>query len=81
MPWPGRSGGVDQPSALFQTFAIIHTMTSGGPAARHRDSGVQGVPRTAKASTSAAQSVILMLIAIAPTLLQYRYVERRGQYQ
>jgi sn-glycerol 3-phosphate transport system permease protein len=30
---------------------------------------------------SAAQSVILMLIVIALTVLQFRYVERRVQYQ
>jgi ABC-type sugar transport system permease subunit len=30
---------------------------------------------------SSAQSVILMLLVIALTVLQFRYVERRGQYQ
>ena len=30
---------------------------------------------------SSAQSVILMLIVIALTVLQFRYVERRVQYQ
>jgi sn-glycerol 3-phosphate transport system permease protein len=30
---------------------------------------------------SAAQSVILMLIVIALTVLQFRYAERRVQYQ
>jgi sn-glycerol 3-phosphate transport system permease protein len=30
---------------------------------------------------SSAQSVILMLIVIALTVLQFRYIERRVQYQ
>ena len=34
-----------------------------------------------QASTSAAQSVILMLIVVALTVVQFRYVERRVQYQ
>jgi sn-glycerol 3-phosphate transport system permease protein len=70
--------------AFFETFAIIHAVTSGGPARAteilvykvYRD-GVEGLDL----GGSAAQSVILMLIVIALTVLQFRYVERRVQYQ
>jgi sn-glycerol 3-phosphate transport system permease protein len=70
--------------AFFETFAIIHAVTSGGPARAteilvykvYRD-GVEGLDL----GGSAAQSVILMLLVIALTVLQFRYVERRVQYQ
>ena len=70
--------------AFFETFAIIHAVTSGGPARAteilvykvFRD-GVEGLDL----GGSSAQSVILMLIVIALTVLQFRYVERRVQYQ
>jgi sn-glycerol 3-phosphate transport system permease protein len=70
--------------AFFETFAIIHAVTSGGPARAteilvykvFRD-GVEGLDL----GGSSAQSVILMVIVIALTVLQFRYVERRVQYQ
>ena len=70
--------------AFFETFAIIHAVTSGGPPCAteilvykvYRD-GVEGLDL----GGSSAQSVILMLIVIALTVLQFRYVERRVQYQ
>ena len=70
--------------AFFETFAIIHAVTSGGPARAtetlvfkvYRD-GVEGLDL----GGSSAQSVILMLIVIALTVLQFHYVERRVQYQ
>jgi sn-glycerol 3-phosphate transport system permease protein len=70
--------------AFFETFAIIHAVTSGGPARAteilvykvFRD-GVEGLDL----GGSSAQSVILMLIVIALTVIQFRYVERRVQYQ
>jgi ABC-type sugar transport system permease subunit len=54
----------------------------GRPRARHRDpgpyrDGVEGVDLR----NSSAQSVILMLLVIALTVLQFRYVERRAVYQ
>ncbi|MGH6903850.1 MAG: sn-glycerol-3-phosphate ABC transporter permease UgpA [Geminicoccaceae bacterium] len=69
--------------AFFETFAIIHAVTSGGPARAteilvykvFRD-GVEGLDL----GGSSAQSVILMAIVIALTVLQFRYVERRVQY-
>ena len=70
--------------AFFETFAIIHAVTSGGPARAteilvykvFRD-GVEGLDL----GGSAAQSVILMAIVVALTVAQFRYVERRVQYQ
>jgi sn-glycerol 3-phosphate transport system permease protein len=70
--------------AFFETFAIIHAVTSGGPARAtetlvfkvYRD-GVEGLDL----GGSSAQSVVLMLLVIALTVLQFRYVERRVQYQ
>ena len=68
--------------AFFDTFAIIDATTSGGPA-RHRDPGLQGLPDGFKArdiGSSAAQSVVLMLIVVALTVLQFRYVEKKVNY-
>jgi sn-glycerol 3-phosphate transport system permease protein len=70
--------------AFFETFAIIHAVTSGGPARAteilvykvFRD-GVEGLDL----GGSAAQSVVLMAIVLVLTVLQFRYVERRVQYQ
>lgn len=70
--------------AFFETFAIIHAVTQGGPARAteilvykvFRD-GFEGLDL----GSSAAQSVILMLIVISLTIIQFRYVERRVQYQ
>jgi sn-glycerol 3-phosphate transport system permease protein len=75
---------VDLVYAFFETFAIIHAVTSGGPARAteilvykvYRD-GVEGLDL----GGSSAQSAILMLIVIALTVLQFRYVARRVQYQ
>jgi len=69
--------------AFFETFAVIHATTSGGPANAteilvykvYRD-GFVGLDL----GGSAAQSVILMLIVITLTVIQFRYVERRVQY-
>ncbi|HEX6143799.1 MAG TPA: sn-glycerol-3-phosphate ABC transporter permease UgpA [Geminicoccaceae bacterium] len=69
--------------AFFETFAIIHAVTSGGPARAteilvykvYRD-GFEGLDL----GGSSAQSVVLMLIVIALTVVQFRYVERRVQY-
>ena len=70
--------------AFFETFAIIHAVTLGGPAGAteilvykvYKD-GFEGLDL----GGSSAQSVILMAIVIALTFIQFRYVERRVQYQ
>lgn len=69
--------------AFFETFAVIHATTSGGPANAteilvykvYRD-GFVGLDL----GSSAAQSVILMVIVITLTVIQFRYVERRVEY-
>jgi sn-glycerol 3-phosphate transport system permease protein len=70
--------------AFFETFGIIHAVTAGGPA-RATEILVYKVFRDGFIALdlggSAAQSVILMLIVITLTALQFRYVERRVQYQ
>ena len=69
--------------AFFDTFAIIHATTEGGPADatsilvfRVYNTGFIGQDYGA----SAAQSVILMGLVIAMTVIQFRYVERRVNY-
>ena len=70
--------------AFFDTFGIIHAVTSGGPA-RATEILVYKVFRDGFIALdlggSAAQSVILMLIVITLTALQFRYVERKVEYQ
>jgi sn-glycerol 3-phosphate transport system permease protein len=68
---------------FFETFGIIDAVTGGGPAGRtttlvykvYADGRLGG-----DLGGSAAQSVILMVIVIALTAIQFRYVERRVQY-
>jgi len=69
--------------AFFDTFGIIHAITKGGPAKATEvlvfkvyNDGFVGLDL----GGSAAQSVILMLIVIALTVVQFRYIERRVQY-
>jgi sn-glycerol 3-phosphate transport system permease protein len=68
---------------FFETFGIIDAVTGGGPAGRtttlvykvYADGRLGG-----DLGGSAAQSVILMVIVIALTAIQFRYVERKVQY-
>ncbi|ETW94631.1 MAG: glycerol-3-phosphate transporter permease [Candidatus Entotheonella factor] len=69
--------------AFFDTFGIIHSITSGGPAGATTtlvykvfNDGFIGL----NLGSSAAQSVILMAIVIALTVIQFRFVERRVHY-
>ncbi|MEM7057053.1 MAG: sn-glycerol-3-phosphate ABC transporter permease UgpA [Pseudomonadota bacterium] len=69
--------------AFFDTFAIIHATTSGGPADatsilvyKVYNTGFVGQDY----GGSAAQSVVLMGMVILMTVIQFRYVERRVQY-
>lgn len=69
--------------AFFETFAIIDASTQGGPG---KDTailvykvyydGFKGLDL----GGSAAQSVVLMAIVIALTVVQFRYVEKKVQY-
>jgi sn-glycerol 3-phosphate transport system permease protein len=68
---------------FFDTFGIIDAVTGGGPAGTtttlvykvYADGRLGG-----DLGGSAAQSVILMIIVIALTAVQFRYVERKVQY-
>ena len=68
---------------FFDTFGIIDAVTGGGPAGRtttlvykvYADGRLGG-----DLGGSAAQSVILMIIVIALTAVQFKFVERKVQY-
>lgn len=69
--------------AFFDTFGIIHAVTQGGPAGATNilvykvfNDGFIGLDL----GGSAAQSVVLMGIVIALTVVQFRYVERKVHY-
>ena len=69
--------------AFFGTFGIIDAITQGGPAQSTQilvykvyHDGV----KAADLGGSSAQSVILMAIVIALTVVQFRFIERKVQY-
>jgi sn-glycerol 3-phosphate transport system permease protein len=67
--------------AFFETFAIIHAVTEGGPA-RATEILVDKVYRDGEGlGGSSAQSGILMALVIALAVLQFRYIERGVHYQ
>jgi sn-glycerol 3-phosphate transport system permease protein len=69
--------------AFFDTFGVINAVTQGGPANAteilvfkvYKD-GIQNLDL----GSSAAQSVVLMAIVIALTMIQFRFVEKRVHY-
>jgi sn-glycerol 3-phosphate transport system permease protein len=69
--------------AFFDTFGVIDAMTGGGPAGAtetlvykvYADGRLGG-----DLGGSAAQSVILMIIVIGLTAIQFRYIERKVTY-
>jgi sn-glycerol 3-phosphate transport system permease protein len=69
--------------AFFDTFGIIDAMTGGGPAQAtqtlvykvYQDGRLGG-----DLGGSAAQSVILMIIVIGLTAIQFKYIERKVTY-
>lgn len=69
--------------AFFDTFAIVDAATQGGPG---KDTAILVYKvyydgfKALDMGGSAAQSVILMIIVIALTVVQFRYVERKVQY-
>ncbi|MCF8467906.1 MAG: sn-glycerol-3-phosphate ABC transporter permease UgpA [Sneathiella sp.] len=69
--------------AFFETFGIIHVVTAGGPASATTilvykvfNDGFVGLDL----GGSAAQSVILMIIVISLTVIQFKYVEKKVSY-
>jgi sn-glycerol 3-phosphate transport system permease protein len=68
---------------FFDTFGIIDTMTGGGPS-KATETLVYKVYSDGKGGSdlggSAAQSVILLLIVICLTAVQFRYIERKVTY-
>ena len=69
--------------AFFETFGIIHTMTAGGPGQsttilvyKVYSDGFVGQDL----GSSAAQSVILMVVVGILTVIQFRFIERRVHY-
>lgn len=69
--------------AFFDTFGVIHALTRGGPGKATETLiykvYVDGVVNLDLGGSS-AQSVILLLVVITLTALQFRYVERRVHY-
>jgi sn-glycerol 3-phosphate transport system permease protein len=69
--------------AFFDTFGVIDATTQGGPAGATQilvyKVYYDGV-KAADLGGSSAQSVVLMVIVIALTAMQFRFVERRVQY-
>jgi sn-glycerol 3-phosphate transport system permease protein len=74
---------VDVVYAFFDTFGVIHAVTSGGPA-KATEILVYKVYYDGQVALdlggSATQSVILMGIVVALTAIQFRFVERRVHY-
>jgi sn-glycerol 3-phosphate transport system permease protein len=69
--------------AFFESFGIVHAVTQGGPGDatsllvyKAWKDGFQGL----ELGFSAAQSVILMIVVIGLTALQFRYAEKRVTY-
>lgn len=69
--------------AFFETFGVIHTITSGGPQQSTTilvykvfSDGFVGQDL----GSSAAQSVILLLVVGTLTVIQFKYIERRVHY-
>jgi sn-glycerol 3-phosphate transport system permease protein len=69
--------------AMFDTFGVIDATTEGGPAQSTNilvykvfQDGFVGL----NLGSSAAQSVILMVVVVTLTVVQFRYVERQVQY-
>jgi len=69
--------------SFTDSFGIIDTMTSGGPARATNlmvykifNDGFQGLDY----SGAAAQSIVLMVLVVALTVVQFRYIERKVHY-
>lgn len=69
--------------AFFDTFGVIHSITEGGP------NGATNIMvykvyhdgfESLDLGSSAAQSVILMIVVILLTVIQFRFIERKVHY-
>jgi sn-glycerol 3-phosphate transport system permease protein len=69
--------------AFFETFPIIHQMTAGGPG-QATSILVYKVWRDGVVNLdlggSAAQSVVLMILVVGLTVIQFRFIERKVTY-
>jgi sn-glycerol 3-phosphate transport system permease protein len=69
--------------SFFDTFGVIHSLTAGGPGKATETLiyklWVDGVVNLDLGGSS-AQSVILMVVVITLTALQFRYIERQVHY-
>ena len=69
--------------AFFDTFAIVDASTQGGPG---KDTAILVYKvyydgfKAMDLGSSAAQSVVLMVIVVALTVVQFRYIEKKVQY-
>ena len=69
--------------AFFDTFAIVDATTHGGPG---KDTAILVYKvyydgfKALDMGASAAQSVVLMVVVIALTVVQFRFVEKKVQY-
>ena len=70
-------------SGISRTFGVIDSTTQGGPAGATNilvykvyHDGI----KSADLGGSSAQSVILMVIVIALTVVQFRFIERKVHY-
>jgi sn-glycerol 3-phosphate transport system permease protein len=69
--------------AFFETFAIVDASTQGGPG---RDTAILVYKvyydgfKAMDLGGSAAQSVVLMFIVVALTVVQFRFVEKKVNY-
>jgi sn-glycerol 3-phosphate transport system permease protein len=69
--------------AFFETFGIVDAITKGGPG---KDTAILVYKvyfdgfKAMDMGSSAAQSVVLMVIVVSLTVLQFRYVERKVNY-
>lgn len=70
--------------AFFDTFPVIDAATGGGPV-QSTTTLIYKIYREGFAgldlSSSSAQSVVLMVLVIVLTVIQFRYVEKRVRYQ
>jgi sn-glycerol 3-phosphate transport system permease protein len=69
--------------AFFDTFGVIHAITEGGPDEATNNMVFKIYHDSFESldfGSAAAQSVILMIIVIALTVFQFRYIERKVHY-